>query len=174
MRKIAALLTRISIRPKACTASTAIRAVSSSRETSTFRAMALPPAAAISLTTAFAVENVSDDNRSALRRKPATIGCANVPRSSRDDSDLATQPHMPPMRYWNNGMTEYWSTGGKGSLFHYSIVLHSVFQHSNLFIYSLSRCSLKSSGFHQGLMPRDSAMTRAALYPGAPVILPPG
>jgi hypothetical protein len=56
----------------------------------------------------FAVENVCDDNRSALRRKPATIGCANVPRSSRDNSDLATQPHTDAPRNWSDGVLEYW------------------------------------------------------------------
>src|SRR5512132_1825171 len=103
----------------------------------------------------FAVENVSDDDCSALRRQPATIGCANVPRSSRDDSDLATQSHTDAPRNWSDGALEHWGLGPS---------LH----HSNtpIFHFSLSRCSLKSNGFHQGLMPRDSAMTRAALYPG--------
>jgi hypothetical protein len=45
---------------------------------------------------AFAVENVGDDKRRALRGEPATIGGADVPRSTGDDGDLTTQPQSTP------------------------------------------------------------------------------
>src|SRR4029453_14141163 len=46
---------------------------------------------------ASAVENIGDDKRRALHGEPATIGGADVPRSTGDDGDLTTQPHKAPL-----------------------------------------------------------------------------
>ena len=81
--------------------------------------------------------------------------------STGDDGDLTTEPHEFTSESWNSGMLEHCNSWVIISLFHHSTI--PIIPMFHFFHLSLSRCSLKSSGFHHGLIPSDSAMTRAAL-----------
>src|SRR6266542_6937454 len=109
LMKIAALLTRISIRPNDFTASAAIRFVSSSLETSILSASARPPCEQISSATVspsrISAMTTAAPSAASLRQYAAPIWRA-------PPVTIATRPSSltPPLL----GVMEYWSVGVMG------------------------------------------------------------
>src|SRR5262249_48523573 len=122
LRKIAALLTRTSIRPNARSVSAAIRAASSSRETSTFKAIALPPVAAISLTT------LSPSRTSVMTTAAPSLASLRQYAAPMCRAPPVTIATLPPSLIGASGYSGVMERGGIGILtHHFTPILH----HSN-------------------------------------------
>ena len=96
--KIAALLTRISMRPNAFTASAAMRLVSSSLRHIDLERQCFAAFGANLLGYRFAVENIGDHHRRAFFSQAPAVCRANVARAAGDDGDLACQSHIKSLQ----------------------------------------------------------------------------